>query len=118
MVRKCESGCLVVIYVVFDGCYYLQTAGAQSWVRGSDYFRMDGSSSAQSRRDLSDSFNDSTNIRLVLVLCVESFRSEICNLINLFYIFHIVLHLFLITFQVFFLKFSCESNDIVNDFIY
>lgn len=42
--------------------------GTQGWDRGIDYIRMDGSTSAQNRKDWTDLFNDEENVKLVVFL--------------------------------------------------
>jgi len=48
-VQHCESNFCV-----------LQTGGSQGWDKGIDYVRMDGSTSAQNRKDWAEMFNDQT----------------------------------------------------------
>lgn len=42
-----------------------QLGGTQGWYKGVDYIRMDGSTSAQNRKDWTEMFNDETNQKLV-----------------------------------------------------
>ena len=46
-----------------------QIGGIQGWDKGIDYVRMDGSTSAQNRREWAEMFNDPENSRYVYVLC-------------------------------------------------
>ena len=46
-----------------------QVAGTGGWVCGLDYYRMDGSTSAQTRKSTVAAFNDPDNARWVIKSC-------------------------------------------------
>lgn len=48
--------------------FFCQVAGTQGWDKGVDYIRMDGSTSAQNRKEWTAMFNDEENVKLVVFL--------------------------------------------------
>ena len=52
-----------VCLVPYPDFYIYQIAGAGAWIKGEDYFRMDGSTAAAYRHSWCDIFNDVENIR-------------------------------------------------------
>lgn len=55
------------LFAQWMGLFY-QVAGTQGWDKGVDYIRMDGSTSAQNRKEWTAMFNDEENVKLVLFL--------------------------------------------------
>lgn len=43
--------------------YVVKFSGEGKWLRNIDYYRLDGSTTAQSRKKWAEEFNDETNVR-------------------------------------------------------
>jgi hypothetical protein len=44
-------------------CFLTKFSGEGKWLRNIDYYRLDGSTTAQSRKKWAEEFNDETNVR-------------------------------------------------------
>lgn len=50
-------------YVQSFLCFFVEFPGEGKWLRNIDYYRLDGSTTAQSRKKWAEEFNDETNVR-------------------------------------------------------
>lgn len=57
--------------IYFLWLVFIQVAGAQGWDKGVDYIRMDGSTSAQNRKEWTAMFNDEENVKFVFSFCIS-----------------------------------------------
>jgi len=71
----------IKLWAVFFVCLS-QVAGNQGWDKGIDYIRMDGSTSAQYRKEWTEMFNDPENVKYVLCSSQRMDRLELPHVEN------------------------------------
>lgn len=52
-----------IIYIYIYIFFLVEFSGEGKWLRNIDYYRLDGSTTAQSRKKWAEEFNDETNVR-------------------------------------------------------
>lgn len=53
--------------------FLVKFPGEGKWLRNIDYYRLDGSTTAQSRKKWAEEFNDETNVRWeTFFVCIEN----------------------------------------------
>ena len=60
--KKDKSFTTRIIYIYFFS-FLVEFSGEGKWLRNIDYYRLDGSTTAQSRKKWAEEFNDETNVR-------------------------------------------------------
>lgn len=61
-------------------------SGEGKWIRNIDYYRLDGSTNAQSRKKWAEEFNDETNVRYeTFSVCIDIFQFRFSKISFLMY---------------------------------
>ena len=60
--KKDKSFTTRIIYIYIFS-FLVEFSGEGKWLRNIDYYRLDGSTTAQSRKKWAEEFNDETNVR-------------------------------------------------------